>query len=55
MVLIDASTQWSHVCPLSTRNHGFAKFVAQITRLKANFSKHQIQYIRLDNIAEFSS
>ena len=25
MVLIDASTRWSHVSLLSTRNHGFAK------------------------------
>jgi hypothetical protein len=25
MVLIDASTRWSHVCLLSTRNHAFAK------------------------------
>lgn len=27
MVLIDASTRWSHVCLLSTRNHAFAKFI----------------------------
>ena len=28
MVLIDASTRWSHVYLLSTRNHAFAKLIA---------------------------
>jgi hypothetical protein len=51
MVLIDASTRWSHVCLLSTRNYAFNKIMAQVIRLKANFSEHQIQSIRLDNIA----
>jgi hypothetical protein len=55
MVLIDASTQWSHVCLLSTQNHVFAKFMTQVIRLKANFPEHQIQSIRFDNVAEFSS
>jgi hypothetical protein len=32
MVLIDASTRWSHVCLLSTRNHAFAKFMMQVIR-----------------------
>jgi hypothetical protein len=40
MVLIDTSTRWSHVCLLSTRNHTFAKIMAQVIRLKANFSEH---------------
>ena len=35
MVLIDASTRWSHVCLLSTRNVAFARFLAQIIRLRA--------------------
>ena len=30
MVLIDASTRWSHVFLLSTRNVAFARFLAQI-------------------------
>jgi hypothetical protein len=51
MVLIDASIRWSHVCLLSTHNHAFAKFMAQVMRLKTIFSKHQIQSIRLDNAA----
>jgi hypothetical protein len=55
MVLIDASTRWSHVCLLSTWNHGFAKFMTEVIRLKANFSEHRIKSIRLDNDAEFLS
>ena len=35
MVLIDASTRWSHVCLLSSRNVAFARLLAQIIRLKA--------------------
>jgi hypothetical protein len=55
MLLIDASTRWSHVCLLSTWNHAFAKFMMQVIRLKENFPEHRIQYIRLDNATEFSS
>ena len=43
LVLIDASTRWSHVCLLSTRNHASAKLIAQV------------KSIRLDNAAQFSS
>jgi transposase InsO family protein len=55
MVLIDASTRWSHVCLLSTRNHAFAKIMSQIIKLKAQYSEHRIQSIRMDNATEFSS
>jgi hypothetical protein len=55
MVLIDASTRWSHVCLLSTCIHAFAKIMTQVIRLKAHYPKHQIQKIRLDNVVEFSS
>ena len=55
MVLIDASTRWSHVSLLSTRNHAFAKIIAQLIKLKAHYPKHRIQSIRMDNAAEFSS
>ena len=55
MVLIDASTRWNHVCLLSTRNHAFAKIIAQVIRLRANHPEHQIKSIRMDNAAEFSS
>jgi len=55
MVLIDASTRWTHVCLLSTRNHAFAKLIAQVIRLRAIYPEHQIKSIRMDNAAEFSS
>ena len=55
MVLIDTSTRWSHVCLLSTRNHAFAKLIAQVIRLRASQRKHQIKSIRMDNAAAFSS
>ena len=55
MVLIDASTRWSHVCLLSTRNVAFARFLAQIIRLRAQFPDYTIKTIRLDNAGEFTS
>ncbi|KAF3648202.1 hypothetical protein FXO37_19575 [Capsicum annuum] len=55
MVLIDASSRWSHVCLLSSRNLAFAKLLAQIIRLRAQFPDNQIKSIRLDNAVEFSS
>ena len=55
MVLIDASTRWSHVSLLSTRNVAFARLLAQIIRLRAQFSDHNIKKIRLDNAGEFTS
>jgi hypothetical protein len=53
MVLIDASIRWSHVRLLSTRNHAFAKIIAQIIKLKAQYPEHRIQSIRIDNAAEY--
>ena len=55
MVLIDASTRWSHVCLLSTRNVAFARLLAQIIKLRAHFSDYPIKTIRLDNAGEFTS
>src|SRR3954468_12328392 len=55
MVLIDASTRWSHVCLLSTSNHAFAKLVAQIIKLRENFLDSRIKSIRMDNAGEFTS
>jgi IS30 family transposase len=40
---------------LSTQNHTFAKIIAQVIKLKAQHPEHQIQSIRMDNAAEFSS
>jgi hypothetical protein len=53
MVLIDASTRWSYVDLLSTRNHAFSKLIAQIIRLKASFLDNRIQSIQMDNAGEF--
>ena len=55
MVLVDASTRWSHVAMLSTRNAAYAKLLAQIIRLRAHYPDHPIQSIRLDNAGEFTS
>ena len=55
MVLIDASTRWSHVCLLSTRNLAFAILLAQIIQLRAQFLDNPIKIIRLDNASEFTS
>jgi peptide/histidine transporter 3/4 len=55
MVLIDAFTRWSNVSLLSTRNHAFAKIVAQVIKLKAQHPEHQIRSIQMDNAAKFSS
>ena len=55
MVLIDASTKWSHVCLLSSRNQAFAKLLGQIIRLRAQFPDYAIKKIRLDNAGEFTS
>jgi len=55
MVLIDASTRWSHVCLLSSRNLAFARLLAQIIKLRAQFPDYPIKKIRLDNAAEYTS
>jgi len=54
MVLIDASSRWSYVCLLSSRDMTFAKFLAQIIKLRAQFPDYTIKKIRLDNVYEFS-
>ena len=55
MELVDASTRWSHVALLSTRNAAYAKLLAQIIRLRAHYPDHPIKSIRLDNAGEFTS
>jgi len=40
---------------LSTRNHAFTKIIAQVIKLRAHNPEHQIQSIRMDNAAKFSS
>ena len=55
MVLIHASTRWSHVCLLTSRNVAFARLLAQIIRPITQFPDHPFKTIRLDNAGEFSS
>ena len=55
MVLVDASCRWSHVCLLSTRNVTFARLLAQIIKLRAQFPNYPIKGIRMDNAGEFTS
>jgi hypothetical protein len=55
MVLIDASTTWSHVCLLPICSHAFTKLMMQVIRLKTNCPKYRIKSIHMDNAAEFSS
>ena len=54
MVLIDVSTRWSHVCLFSIRNIAFARLLAQIIRLRAQFPDYPIKKICLDNAGEFT-
>ena len=53
--LIDASTKWSHVSLLASRNQAFPRLLAQIIQLRARFSDHPIQSMRLDGAGEFKS
>ena len=55
MILINASTRWSHVCLLSTGNVAFARLLVQIIILQAQFLDYPIKTIRLDNAGEFTS
>ena len=55
MVLIDASSKWSHVCLLYSWNVAFSRLIAHIIRLRAQFSNYPIKKIQLDNAGEFTS
>ncbi|KAM3003419.1 hypothetical protein FF2_033775 [Malus domestica] len=55
VVLVDASTRWSHVCLLSTRNAAFSKLLAQVIKLRAHHPDYLIKSIRLDNAGKFTS
>jgi len=55
LVLIDASTRWSYICLLSTRNQEFANLLAQLIKLRAHFPNYPIKKIRIDNVGEFTS
>ena len=45
----------SHVCLISTRNVAFARLLAEIIRLQAQFPDYSIRKIHLDNAGEFTS
>ena len=55
MVLIDVSTRWSCVYLLSTRNVSFSRILAQIIKLRAQFSNYPIKTFILDNAYEFTT
>ena len=55
MVLIDTSSRWSNICLLSSRNVAFARFLAQIIKLRAQFLDYTIKRVILDNAGEFTS
>ncbi|KAJ0530675.1 putative RNA-directed DNA polymerase [Helianthus annuus] len=55
LVLIDASSRWSHVSLLATRNVAFSRLLAQIIQLRAHFPENPIKTIRVDNAGEFTS
>ena len=55
MVLVNASTRWSHVCLLSTKNAAFSKLLAQVIKLRVHHPDYLIKSIRLDNVEEFTS
>ena len=55
MVLIDASSKWSHECLLSTRNHAFAKLISQIIQIRNIFPDHRVKSFRMDNAGEYTS
>ncbi|KAM2667965.1 hypothetical protein EV2_019591 [Malus domestica] len=55
MVLVYASTRWSHVYLLSTRNAASSKLLAQVIKLRAHHPDYPIKSIRLDNAREFTS
>ena len=41
------------MCLLSTRNNAFAKFIAKLIGLRAQFPNYPIKSIRMDNANEF--
>jgi hypothetical protein len=53
MVLIDASTRWSHVCLLSTHNHAFAKFSSIVVNdycmAQGIKVQHSVSYVHTQN------
>ena len=55
MPMICASSKWSNLSLLVTRNMVFPRILSQVLRLKAQFPEHPIRVIRVDNAGEFTS
>ena len=51
----DASSRFSHVTLLSTRNMALPRLLTLIIKLRAQFPDSPIKSIRMDNAAEFTS
>lgn len=50
IILIDASKRWTQVCLLSTSNIIFARLIAQIIRLRAQFPYYPIKTMRVNSV-----
>ena len=55
MILIDASMRWWYVCLLSSCNLEFARLLAQVIWLRAQFPNNPIKIICLVCAGEFTS
>ena len=55
MVLVDASTRYSHVALLESCNQVFNRVLQQILVLRDHFPNDPICSLRFDNAAEFQS
>ena len=51
----DASSRFSHVTLLSTRNMALPRLLILIIKLRAQFPDFPIKSIRMDNVVEFMS
>jgi hypothetical protein len=51
----DSSSKWSQISLLSTRNLVFARILANILKLRAQFPEYPIQAFRVDGAGEFTS
>jgi hypothetical protein len=55
LFIVDSSTKWLQVSLLSTQNLVFARILANILKLKAQFPESPIRRLRVDGTGEFTS
>lgn len=55
MVLIDASSRWSHVTLFSSKNIAFDQLLVLSIKLRTQFPDKHIKSIKLDSINELTS